>query len=113
MAQPAPVASSAAAERRASAGSELSNMHSLFERAKLAFSKEPYPTYEQRMQRLEKLLELVRSNKDRIAQAISADFSARSVHETKLAEIFNAGESIKYMRKHLRGVDAPESRHVP
>jgi coniferyl-aldehyde dehydrogenase len=87
-------------------------MQSLFERAKLAFSKEPYPTYEQRMQRLEKLLELVRSNKDRIAQAISADFSARSVHETQLAEIFTLVSSIKYMRKNLKSWMKPRSRHI-
>jgi coniferyl-aldehyde dehydrogenase len=87
-------------------------MHNLFERAKLAFSKEPNPSYEQRMQRLEKLLELVRTNKDRIAQAISADFSARSVHETQLAEIFTLVSSIKYMRKNLKSWMKPRSRHA-
>jgi len=110
MAQPATIGKTAA--RISAAPSEAATLQSLFDHAKLAFSAEPFPTYEQRMQRLQKLLDLIRTNKDRIAEAISADFSSRSVHETQLAEIFTLVSSIKYMRKNLKSWMKPRSRHV-
>jgi coniferyl-aldehyde dehydrogenase len=101
-----------ASERRVAGGSELANLQTLFDRAKAAFSDEPYPSYEQRMQRLQKLLELVKTHQARFAQAIASDFSARSVHETQLAEIFTVVAGIKYMRKHLKSWMKPRSRRV-
>ena len=104
--------SSVAADRRTGAPSELANLQTLFERAKAAFHSEPYPSYEQRMQRLNKMQELLRTHQARFAQAISNDFSSRSVHETQLAEIFTLISSLKYMRKNLRAWMRPRSRHA-
>ena len=87
-------------------------MRHLFERAQDAFYGEPFPSYGQRMQRLQKLLDLVRNHQDRIAQSVSQDFGNRSQHETRLAEIFTLISSIKYMRKHLRSWMKPRPRQV-
>jgi coniferyl-aldehyde dehydrogenase len=94
------------------ARSERTALSVAFERAKAAFSSEPYPSYEQRMERLQKLLELIRTEQDRIAQAIAADFSARALQETQLAEILTLVASLKYMRKHLKRWMKPRARHA-
>jgi coniferyl-aldehyde dehydrogenase len=111
MVQPAQVFQPSGAERRANA-EELSIMHSLFDRARAAFRSEMYPSYHARMQRLHKLLDLVRQNQDRIAHAIADDFGARSAHETRLAEILTLVTSIKYIRKHLRDWMKPQPREL-
>jgi coniferyl-aldehyde dehydrogenase len=111
MAQPAPAFQPTKAVQAANPEA-LSNMRGLFDRARAAFRREPYPDLHQRMQRLQKLLDLVRQHQDRIAQTISHDFGGRSVHETQLAEIYTLVSSIKYIRKHLHSWMKPQPREV-
>ena len=46
--------------------------------------------------------ELLQQHGDRLAQAISADFGNRSLHETALAETFFVLAGLVHTRKHLK-----------
>lgn len=97
---------------RPHAAVETDDVRGAFDRMKIAYRRDPVPSYEQRMERLGKLLALVRGNQQRIADAIAQDFSCRSLHETQIAEIFTMVGAIKYMRSNLKRWMKPKSRHV-
>lgn len=67
-----------------------------------AYRRDPYPDRATRLDRLARLESLLRDGGDRIAQAISADFGNRSVHETVIAEIFFVQAGIAHTCSHLR-----------
>ncbi len=67
-----------------------------------AFAREPYPSLETRLRRLDKLRALLEQHGDRMAAAISADFGNRSLHETAIAETFFVLAGIAHTRKHLK-----------
>ncbi len=94
------------------ATSENNELRTAFDRMKQAYRRDPVPSYAARMESLGKLLELVRVNQARIGQAISQDFSCRSLHETQIAEIFMLVSEIKYMRANLKKWMKPKARHV-
>jgi len=73
-----------------------------FESQRLAFAEDPNPSAERRLAHLETLAGLVRRHEAELAAAISGDFGNRSIHETRLLEIFPALEAISHARKHLR-----------
>jgi len=77
-----------------------------------AFLAEPYPTYETRRARLEKLNGALLDRRDELADAISADFGGRSRHESLLAEIFLTSSNAKHLLANLKRWMRPESRSV-
>jgi coniferyl-aldehyde dehydrogenase len=87
-------------------------MREKFDRMWEASRAEPAPSYDERMQSLQRLLDLVRGNQERIIAAIASDFSARSRHETQIAELFTLVSTIEYLRKHLKGWMKPKVRSV-
>ncbi|MGD8862491.1 MAG: coniferyl aldehyde dehydrogenase [Myxococcales bacterium] len=91
---------------------QIEAMRQTFEAMKAAQKADPYPSYEERIARLDKLLSVTVKNRDAIAEAISADFGNRSYHETQIAEIFTSLTAIRYMKKQLKGWMKPRSRHV-
>jgi coniferyl-aldehyde dehydrogenase len=70
-------------------------------------------SYADRRTHLDALCDLLRSNQKTIAEAIAADFGSRSIHETRLAEIFLPVATIRYIRSHLRAWMKSQSRRVP
>lgn len=66
-----------------------------------AFGREPYPTLQVRRARLRRIGGLLEENATRMAQAISADFGNRSLHETAIAETFFVQAGIAHAHKHL------------
>ncbi len=88
------------------------DVRGVFDRMKAAYRKAPLPSYAERLDRLERLLDAVRARQDEIAAVINRDFGCRSVHETKLAEVLMLLDGVKYMRKHLREWMRPERREV-
>jgi acyl-CoA reductase-like NAD-dependent aldehyde dehydrogenase len=81
-------------------------------RSKEAAQDDPYPTYDQRKDHLDRLERLVLDNREAVADAISADFGHRSRHETLMAEVFVTVNAIRYLSAHLRGWMRPQVRHV-
>jgi coniferyl-aldehyde dehydrogenase len=70
------------------------------------------PTYEARIESLERLERAVRKRKDAIAQAIGRDFGTRSKHETFVAEIFVLLGEIRHAKEHLRDWMDPQERET-
>jgi coniferyl-aldehyde dehydrogenase len=74
----------------------------LLAQQRAAFAREPYPTLAVRLDRLHRLQGLLEAHGERMAQAISADFGNRSLHETAIAETFFVLAGLSHTRKHLR-----------
>ncbi|HEY0824910.1 MAG TPA: coniferyl aldehyde dehydrogenase [Ramlibacter sp.] len=66
-----------------------------------AFARERYPAPGVRLDRLRRLGALLDSHGERMAQAISADFGNRSLHETAIAETFFVQAALAHTRKGL------------
>jgi acyl-CoA reductase-like NAD-dependent aldehyde dehydrogenase len=77
-----------------------------------ACRRTPYPDLATRRRWLGALEDLVRANVDAIAAAIASDFGHRSVHETRLLEIFPTLEAAKHARRHLASWMKPRRRAV-
>jgi coniferyl-aldehyde dehydrogenase len=87
-------------------------VHAVFDRQRAAYLAAPYPSLEQRKQKLAALHALVRDNIPAIQAAISADFGHRSRDETLLTEIMGTLKSITYARGKLRRWMKPRGRPV-
>ncbi|MDA8449024.1 coniferyl aldehyde dehydrogenase [Acidovorax sp. NCPPB 3859] len=80
-------------------------------RQRSAFDSEPMSPWQVRVDRLRRLLELTHRCEARFIAAIDADFSGRSAHESRLAELFVVRAGIRHALRHLRGWMRP--RRVP
>jgi coniferyl-aldehyde dehydrogenase len=77
-----------------------------------AARKAGVPTYEERIESLERLERALRKRKEAIAQAIARDFGNRSKHETYVAEIFVLLGEIRHAKTHLRDWMDPQERET-
>jgi len=77
------------------------DLESILARLKSAQRKAGTPSYEKRIERLDKLLKGVLVHKENFVRAISEDFGNRSKHETLVAEIFTTIQAVKHCRAHL------------
>jgi coniferyl-aldehyde dehydrogenase len=78
------------------------SLQAVFEAQRAAFSGERYPSRAQRLSRLQRLQRLLDEHEADFIQAIDADFSGRSAHETRLAELFIVRAGIRHAQAHLR-----------
>lgn len=74
----------------------------LFTLQKSAFASEPFPSFETRRARLDALIHAVESNEKRLIEAVNADFSNRSRHETLAAEIIVTVAAAKAVKRNLK-----------
>ncbi|HEX7665356.1 MAG TPA: coniferyl aldehyde dehydrogenase [Polyangiaceae bacterium] len=88
------------------------SMRDRLAKMKAAQRKAGPPTYEQRLDALDRLEKMLLGHKHDFVKAISEDFGNRSKHETLLAEVFITHGSIKYAREHLREWMDVEPRDV-
>lgn len=77
-------------------------LRALFERQKAGYDAERYPSYDARLERLDKLRNLITGNKQALIDAIDRDFGCRSRTETILAEYLGCLGAIEYTQKNLR-----------
>jgi coniferyl-aldehyde dehydrogenase len=77
-----------------------------------AYLRDPYPSRDQRLQRLAALERILVDHADAIADAINRDFGHRSAEESKLLELFGCVDGIRYTRKKLKGWMKPKRRSV-
>jgi coniferyl-aldehyde dehydrogenase len=70
------------------------------------------PSYEERIERIEKLEAALIRKKGVLADAISRDFGNRSKHESLIADAFVVLSGIKHIKAHLRDWMEPEEREV-
>lgn len=83
-----------------------------FQLMRQAFAAQPYPSLSTRQQWLHALHQGLIEYEPALTQAIDADFSGRSTHESLIADLFSSVAAIKHSRKHLRGWMRPERRAV-
>ncbi len=84
----------------------------LLARLREAHRRKGPPDEAERLRWLSRIERLMLTNKERIADAISADFGNRSRHETMIAEIFVTVSYIRYVKENLRHWMEAERRHV-
>ncbi|MBU2513854.1 coniferyl aldehyde dehydrogenase [bacterium] len=83
-----------------------------FKKQKEAYFKQPLISYEQRIDTLQKIEQILLENEKEICETISADFGNRSHHETKILEITSSLLGLRYTRKKLKKWIKPQKRHV-
>jgi coniferyl-aldehyde dehydrogenase len=102
----------ATADATPGASAEISAMQAAFERLLAAYRRERMPTYEQRMDRLDRLARALQERQDEIADAVQGDYGHRSVHETRIAEVLMPLDQVRYIRRNLKGWMKPHRRRV-
>jgi acyl-CoA reductase-like NAD-dependent aldehyde dehydrogenase len=94
------------------AKSDIAALDAAFERLRSACSAGPYPSRDERRDRLDRLERGLRRYDTAIQEAISADFGHRAHEETLLFEQFVGIEGIRHARNHLRRWMRPRRRPV-
>ena len=89
-----------------------SEARGLFDKQREASRKQPHISLAERRELLFKLESILIDNQEAIAAAISRDFGNRSVHETKILEIFPTVAGLRHARRHLKKWMKPQRRHV-
>lgn len=77
------------------------------------YRETPFPSADQRSDRLMRLHHGVLAYKDRLIEAVDADFGGRAAAETLLAEIFPVFESMRFNRHRIRRWIKPRRRRMP
>ena len=80
---------------------QLAELKSIFDAQRAAFGRQPNPPASERQAHLKALCRLLTENAADVAAAIDADFGHRSLHETKLLEIFPSLQAAKHARSHV------------
>lgn len=75
-----------------------------------AFLEAGYPSAALRTDRLDRLINLLRKNKQRFSDALRSDYSARSHFDSVVFDVLVPIESLKYLRKHTAKWMRPEKR---
>jgi len=88
------------------------DLASLLERQKRAFLKQGIPSLETRISRIDRAIDLLVSNQDALCTAMSEDFGQRSRHQSLMADIYGAVESLRHAKKHVKKWMKDEKRAV-
>jgi coniferyl-aldehyde dehydrogenase len=96
---------------QASPAAHGDELRRLFVAQRHAFSEEPDPALAVRLDRLARLEALIDQHEGEIVAAVAADFGTRPAQETRLAELFIIGASVRYARRRLKSW--MRSRRVP
>lgn len=85
----------------------------IFDLQRNAFAAERYPSLATRIARLDALIHAIQANEKRIIDAVSADFSNRSRHETLVAEVIVSVSAAKGVKHNLKRWMRPRSVPTP
>jgi coniferyl-aldehyde dehydrogenase len=88
------------------------DLRARFEAQKAAFAREPFPTYQVRYDRLQKLLAALQDRRAEILDAVSDDFGHRSKHETLQSEVFLPISAGRYIARNLKSWMGREGRRT-
>ena len=83
-----------------------------FVQQKKYFSNNTYPSYNERINDLEKLKALLIKNQPAFIDAMSEDFGHRSAEDTKIGDILTTVMGINYTLKKLKKWMKPEKKHI-
>ncbi len=88
----------------------IDELNRIFELQKSNYSPSKTPTYHQRIDRLNRLDQLIRANIDAIVEATQQDFGTRSADWGFIAEIYSPLDLIKKIKKNLKKWMKPERK---
>ncbi|MBT8573419.1 aldehyde dehydrogenase family protein [Polynucleobacter paneuropaeus] len=83
------------------------------EEIKTAYTAEPNPSLEIRLERIRKIEQMIAANEDKICKALEADFGFRHPMETRLAEFGMIYQACKHTSKHLKEWMKPTQVEAP
>ena len=89
------------------------NLERIFALQKAAYAKAPFPSYDERIANLDKLIRLTEAHEDAFVKAVSADFGNRARQETVIAEIIVTVSGAKMAKKHLKKWMRPRGVATP
>ncbi len=78
-----------------------------------AYARQPAPTARERIDRLKRLHNVILDYKDRLVEAVDADFGGRAGAETLLMELLPVLQGIAHNRKHVRKWMKASRRETP
>ena len=84
----------------------------IFKLQREAYARNPYPSYEERIDALSKAESILVDNTDKISAAINSDFGHRADIETKMMELFTSIDGIRHTKKKLKKWMKPKRRPV-
>ena len=91
---------------------EVENLQRLYKIQRQACRDDPYPGYEERVDNLNALKELILNCKEDLVQAMSDDFGHRSRGDSVISDILITIQGIDYCLKNLKDWMKPSKRHV-
>lgn len=80
---------------------------------KAAYAAEPNPILEVRLERIDRIEQMIATNEEKLCKALIADFGVRHPIETRLAEFQMVYQACKYTRKHLKNWMKPVHMETP
>jgi len=89
---------------------DLTRMDATLEKQKAACVANGAPTAEQRIEWLERSVDLLCTHGDALCDAMSADFGHRSKDQSRLSDIAGSIETLKYAKKNVRKWMRPSKR---
>lgn len=87
-------------------------MQSVLERQKKAYLAEGAVTAETRIDRIDRAIDILKRNGERLTEAMAADFGHRSFDQSRATDIDGAIAPLEHARKQVRGWMKPERRKV-
>ena len=78
-----------------------------------AYTAEPNPTLEVRMERIGRIEKMIKANEGKICKVLAADFGVRHPIETRLAEFQMVYQACRYTKKHLKEWMKPVQMETP
>ena len=92
---------------------EGTSLRDALERQRKAFMGEGVVSAETRIDRIARAIAILVDYQDDLCQAMSADFGHRSVHQSRMADIYGALEPLKHAKKHVKKWMKHEKRSAP
>ncbi|MEQ8515244.1 MAG: coniferyl aldehyde dehydrogenase, partial [Chromatocurvus sp.] len=80
----------------------VTGLQAMLDRQREAYLKEGAVSAEARLDRLDRGIDVVYANRERIVDALNSDFSCRSREVTLLTDVAASLAPLKHARKHLR-----------
>ena len=79
----------------------------ILQRQRDAFNQAGPVAWETRIDRLDRCIDLIVEHQDQLCAAVNADFGSRSLHVTRMSDLLTSINSLKFIKKNLKKVDAP------
>ena len=80
----------------------MTDMHSVLKKQKDYFIKNGAPSYELRIDRLNRMKDIILQNKNKIVDALNEDFGVRSKNQSMVADVYSIIPDIEYAKKNLK-----------